>query len=90
MRGFIPIVLALVGLVGCKTSFSDSDIDALKTTVKSEFEKRPGVSVSDVTFIKESERKLKGFVKLNVAELEVMKSCEATMGDNSQYIWKCE
>lgn len=83
------LILA-VGILGCTTGFSDKDISNLKQTVRDEFAKQPGVSVTEVTFIKESDKKLTGFVKLKVAGIDVMKSCNATMGDGSQYIWKCE
>ena len=80
----------LLAASACNTGFSDQDIANVKSMVRAEFEKRPGVSVTDVTFIKESDRKLSGFVKLKIAEVEVTKSCTATMGENAQSIWKCE
>lgn len=80
----------LFAAVACNTGFSDQDIETLKKTVKAEFEKRPGVSVTEVNFIKESDKKLSGLIKFKVGELEVTKGCGATMGESAQYIWKCE
>ena len=83
-------LLTFVGAIACSTSFSEKDIANLKQLVKDEFSKRPGVTVTDVTFIKESDKKLTGLVNLKIGELEVTKSCNATMGEGEQYIWKCE
>ncbi len=74
----------------CQAEFAAEDIEYLKRTVRAEFEKKPGVEVEDVNFVKESPKKLTGFVKLKIGGLEVSKSCDATMGDDAQYIWKCE
>lgn len=82
----VPICL----LSGCKPSFSDEDIGNVKTSIRTEFEKTPGVSVKDVQIIKESDQRLTGFVKLEAEGFEVTKNCHANMGTDNQYIWKCE
>ena len=51
------------------------------------------ISVSEVAFVKESGKKLTGFVRLKMESLggvELTKNCEATMGQDAQYIWRCE
>ena len=82
--------LLLFAVFACNNGFSEQDIGNLKNTVRAEFQKRPGVTVSEVTFIKESDKKLSGFVKLKIEGTELTKSCTATMGDSAQYIWKCD
>ena len=87
----IIFVLFVAGyyIVNQMNGFTQPDIDALHKTIKDEFEKRPGVSVTDVQLLRESPRKLVGFVKLKISGEEITKSCSATMGDNAQYIWEC-
>lgn len=84
------IPLLAVGALGCTTGFTDNDIDKLKLTVRDEFAKRRGVTVTEVSFIKESNKKLTGLVKLRIADVDVTRSCNATMGEGAQYIWKCD
>ncbi|MCC8957247.1 hypothetical protein H8B02_28575 [Bradyrhizobium sp. Pear77] len=63
----------------------------MKKTIKQEFEKRDGIAVVDVVMIKESAAKATDFVKLSVPLFGgVTKACSATMGEGSQYIWRCE
>jgi len=84
-------VLVLVFLGGCNPGFSDEDIAAVKKTIKAEFEKKPGVTVSEVTMLKENSRKLSGFVKAKFSTIDVIKACSATMDEQGkQYLWKCE
>jgi len=73
----------------CNPGFQQEDIEILKRTVRAEFEKQ-GFTVSEVTFIKESSTKLTGIAKLRMGEIDAIASCTATMGENSQYIWKCD
>jgi hypothetical protein len=77
-------------LTACEDGFSDEDIRAVKEAIRSELSTRPGVTVKDVTIIKESPKRLNGFVKIDIGGFEVMKSCSADMGEGRQYIWKCE
>ncbi|MBM4357316.1 MAG: hypothetical protein FJ096_04325 [Deltaproteobacteria bacterium] len=80
----------VLSIVGCQQGFTDADITALESTIRSEFGRRPGVTVKEVHLIKESPQKLSGFAKLEAAGIEVMKSCSATWGESGKYIWKCE
>lgn len=94
-RKYAALVYILVFLfLGCVSGFTEDDINKCKKSIKSEFEKRRGVTVTEVNLIKESSKKLTGFAKMNVSilgeEIEVMKSCTANMGEDGQYIWKCE
>lgn len=85
------VLLVTLALAGCNPGFTDADIEAAKKSIKEEFEKKPGITVSDVTLLKESQRKLTGFVKLRVMSQDIMKSCSATMDDTGKnYIWRCD
>lgn len=71
--------------------FQKEDIAATEKSIKEEFEKRPGLKVTKVTLIKETSRKLTGFVNLEVMGTPTTKSCQATMADSGgQYIWRCD
>ena len=80
----------LLSVLACESGFTVQDIEELKKSVRSEFEAQPGVVVSEVAFIKESSTKLTGFVKFELYGIEVIKGCEATMGENQMYIWRCQ
>jgi len=92
------ILVLVLALTACETGFSESDIEQTKQSIRSEYEKRPGLTVVDVQMIKVSPTKLTGFVKLKPKGLpksvgalgEISKECSATMGENRQYIWRCE
>lgn len=98
MHEGIATMILVLALIACDSGFSETDIEQTKQDIRSEFEKRPGLTVVDVQMIKESPRKLVGFVKLKPNGIpnslgtlgEVSKDCTATWGENSQYIWRCE
>jgi hypothetical protein len=72
-------------------SFSDTEIANVEQSIRSEFGKREGITVTEVRMMKESPRKLSGLAKIQVPEFgEVTKSCSATMGEDAQYIWECK
>jgi hypothetical protein len=85
-------MLLLATLAGCSPpGFSDADIEAIKKSIKTEFEKREGVTIVEVTMLKENSKKAIGLVKLNVPLVgEITKPCTATMGEDSRYIWQCQ
>lgn len=72
--------------------FTDQDVASVKESIKSEYEKRPGVHVTDVTMIHDGNSKLTGFVKVRVDGVDdanaVTTPCSATMGDG-QLVWTC-
>lgn len=85
------ILAATLMLAGCNPGFQDEDIAAAKKSIKAEFEKKPGITVSEVVLLKESARKLSGFVKLKYMSEEAMKSCSATMDEGGKnYVWRCD
>ncbi|WP_331326496.1 hypothetical protein [Methylobacterium fujisawaense] len=75
-----------------KPGFKDTDISEIKRTIKSEFEKRDGIKVSDVVILKETDTKASGYVKLTIAGIgDITRACTATMDQSGkQYIWRCD
>jgi hypothetical protein len=71
--------------------FSDADISRIGQDIRSEFGKRPGMTVEEVQLLRESPRKLSGFAKVKVPLLgSISKTCTATMGDDGRSIWQCQ
>ncbi len=90
------VALSLGTLTGCNSGFSDDDIERIKTDIKAEFNKQPGVSVTEVVMTKDADnnKKLTGHVKANVSgplggTVELKKPCHATL-DGTEIQWKCE
>lgn len=101
--GFLVALVIIVALIAASwaynwsktgsptgNGFSDADVAAIKQSIHAEFGKEHGLRVEDGVLMRESPRKLTGFVKVGVPLLGVMtKSCSATMGDDGQSIWGC-
>jgi hypothetical protein len=86
----VALVIGFFWLLG-ENGFSNADLEAMKTHIKTEFEKQPGITVTEVEMIRESSKKATGFVKIRMPLVgEIMKSCTATMGQDNRYIWRCE
>ena len=66
---FLPVALIVLGSLGCKSGFSDSDIEAVRASIRSELVGK-GMIVSEVSMVKVSDRKLKGFAKVKMPTYE--------------------
>jgi YbbR domain-containing protein len=88
----VALFLAALLFFGGSSGFSNADIEGIKKSIKSKYEKREGVTVLEVQMLKESSRKAVGYVKLKIAVLgEVTKPCSATLAeDGEQTIWRCD
>lgn len=72
------------------SGFQTADVEDVKQSIKAEFEKQPGVTVTDVSMIRDGNRRLIGVANVAISGIQVAKSCEATMGDGRQYLWTCK
>jgi hypothetical protein len=75
--------------------FSTDSVNAMQSDIRAQFEKRPGVHVVDVKLIRESDRRVSGFVKLTFDALgadqdPMIKSCTALLGDDGKSFWTCQ
>lgn len=72
--------------------FSDDDLKNIKSSIKSEFEERYGITVQEVTMLKEGPNKASGFARIKMDVLgEMTKPCSATMAVNGRnYISRCD
>jgi hypothetical protein len=83
--------------------FTQQDIEDTKKSIHEQYEENQGVKVVEIKLIKETERKLMGFVKLEVEGMKdlakvfgsdssgtITKQCSATMGDDWEWVWRCE
>lgn len=87
------VALASLALAGCgeDDGFAKADLDAMKKSIRTEFEKRDGITVVDVVMLRETPKKATGYVKLKAPVLgEITKPCGATMAEGGQYIWQCQ
>lgn len=94
MKIFSIAIVSCV-LLGCtQPGFSEQDVRQTEESIRTEFNKKEGVRVTNVQMIRESPRKLMGIASMSVSlygqHIDVTKSCSATMGDNNSYIWRCE
>src|SRR6185437_13265586 len=70
--------------------FTDADVAKVEQSIKTEFARRSGLSVSAVKMIKESPTRLTGVADIRTPSLgTVQKACEATLGNRGQPIWEC-
>jgi hypothetical protein len=90
MHQRIGVALLALVIAACESGFSEEDIKQAEKSIRTEFEKQPGVHVTNVALIKESPNKLTGFVKMKFGPVELTKDCAATMGENRRYIWQCK
>lgn len=95
-------ILVLGWLIWPKSPHFDQEgIEKIKESIRSEWSKEKNFKVLDVQMIKESDRKLTGFVKLQmngfdelkslggIFEGKVLKECTASMADNWETLWSC-
>jgi hypothetical protein len=90
-----PIVIAVA--VGVwwfwPTGFSDADIDRVKSTIRSEYARKPEVQdVGDVTMLRKERRELVGYVRVTFKGAPSAQTidCGATMADDGKnFFWRC-
>jgi hypothetical protein len=93
--GLITVLLS--SLIACTSNsqFREEDIARTETEIRTNFEQR-GFTVEQVSLIKESDRRLSGYVKFKKTsglfkKVELSKNCVATMdADSRNYIWECK
>jgi hypothetical protein len=93
---FVLYVLAVLACAYWHSSmFNRGDTAKAETAIRTNFEQR-GFTVEQVSLIKESDRRLSGFVKFRkssglFSKVELKKDCVATMdADSRNYIWECK
>lgn len=90
MRYLSLVVLALA-LSGCQDGFSDAQLKAVEKEISETFQKKPQIRTAKASLVKESKRKLSGFVELvGIDNSEATVSCTAVMDEGERnYIWQC-
>ncbi len=88
------LIFLLLLLASCTSRFSENDIVNTESAIRTDFEHR-GFTVEQVTLIKESDRRLSGFVRFKksagLLRQVQLKNCIATAdADSSKYIWECK
>ena len=78
-------------LATSKTGFTEADIEMAKNSIRQEFSKRDGVTVTDVVLLRDGPQKLSGFAKFKISGTEIMRNCSALMDEtDGQFMWRCE
>jgi hypothetical protein len=92
----VLIVLAFaLFTASCSSKFSEAEILGAENDIRAQYEKQ-GFTVEQVNLVKESDRRLSGFVKFRKSaglpsKVQMTKNCTATMdADSSRYIWECK
>lgn len=81
-------LIALSSLVMSACGYA-IDLDALKAEIRAEYNKREGVTVTEV-FMEMSGGKPAGYVRFTVMGVEVLHTCTTTVYDNGQASWMCQ
>ena len=85
------MVVLMIALLWWPKSFSDEDVKNIQTSIRKEFEKRPGVTVEEVSLLKTGARQLTGFARVKSGPIELNKKCTAEMDtDGRNYMWRCD
>lgn len=91
---FILLEFALF-TVSCNSRFSEAQVLGAENDIRAQYEKQ-GFTVEQVNLVKESDRRLTGFVKFRkssglLSKVQMTRNCVATMdADSSRYIWECK
>jgi hypothetical protein len=89
------VFLGLMFAASCTSRFRGNDIANAESAIRTDFE-RQGYTVEQVSLIKESDRRLSGFIKMRksagqLSKIQLTRNCVATMdADSSKYIWECK
>ena len=80
--------------LGLDHQFTDADVAKTEADIKNQYENK-GFTVEQVSMVKESNRRLSGFVKVKkstgLLKTQFTKNCIATMdADSAKYIWECK
>lgn len=96
-RGRVVFAILVAGAAfyfwhSSRPHFTEADITTVKTKLRELYEKEDGISVNDVTIIRESDTKLVGFLKYSAKgfDREWTVNCSAQLGDDGNYIMGCK
>jgi virulence-associated protein VapD len=88
-------VFLLASIACTSRQFHEDDIARTETDIRTNFEQH-GFTVEQVSLVKESDRRLSGFVKFRkssglFSKAQLNKNCVATMDiDSGKWIWECK
>ena len=69
--------------------FSDSDVAKIEQSIKTEFARRSGLTVTEVKMARQSPTELSGVAKVKTQLGTIEKTCDASVGDRGQLTWQC-
>ena len=95
LRLCASFIFLLASIACVSRQFHEDDIARTETDIRTTFEQR-GFTVEQVNLIKESDRRLSGYVKFRkssglFSKVQLSKDCVATMdADSGKSIWDCK
>jgi hypothetical protein len=98
--GFIAALLVLLLVLAAGAYFANQSVHALDITkieseIRTKYESQ-GFTVEQVSLVRESERRLSGFVRFRksaglLSKVQLSKDCIVNMdADSAKYIWECK
>lgn len=95
LRLYAGLLVLLTSVACTSRHFHEEDIARTETDIRTNFEQH-GYTVEQVSLIKDSDRRLSGFVKFRKSsglftKVQLSKNCVATMDvDSGRWIWECK
>jgi hypothetical protein len=93
MKALLFLILLGAGgyyLYYLSTGFNEDNIEHVKRSIRTEYEKKAGRVVEEVSMLKKSSHELTGFVRFKDGGISANLDCSATMEQTgSRYIWRC-
>lgn len=68
---------------------SDSDVAKIEQSIKTEFARRSGLTVTEVKMARQSPGQLTGIAKVKTQLGTIERACDASLGDRGQLTWQC-
>lgn len=96
--GMLMLAVSLTAACDSAPKFSPADVQKTEADIRAKFEEK-GAIVEQVSMIRDSDRHMSGFAKMQVKQvgllhtklIEVNKNCTATMDETTrQFIWECK
>lgn len=69
--------------------WSDADVAKVEQSIKTEFARRSGLTVTEVKMVRQSPTELSGVAKVKTQLGTIEKACDASLGDRGQLTWQC-
>ena len=92
--GAFLLLVVVLGFIRLHHQFREAEVAKAEADIRTQYESK-GFTVEQVSMIKESDRRLSGYIRVRkskgLVKLEFSQNCAATMdADSGRYIWECK